>query len=80
MTIKLLPKVFKSTSRPVFTMLFTIKLSDSQTVKANILAIMLFDVSLLTLLILCVVLNRAYYIPWESTVYIYVRYSKIMLN
>ena len=80
MTIKLLPKVFKSTSRPVFTMLFTIKLSDSQTVKANILAIMLFDVSLLTLLILCFVLNRAYYIPWESTVYIYVRYSKIMLN
>ena len=36
MTIKLLPKVFKLTSRPVFTMLFTIKLSDCQTFKANI--------------------------------------------
>ena len=36
MTIKWLPKVFKLTSRPVFTMLFTIKLSDSQTVMANI--------------------------------------------
>ena len=81
MTIKLLPKVFKLTSRPVFTMLFTIKLSDCQTVtvKANIglLAIMLFDISLL---ILCFVLNRACHIPWESTVYIYVEYSKIMLN
>ena len=32
MTIKLLPKAFKFTSRPVFTMLFTIKLSDCQTV------------------------------------------------
>ena len=36
MTIKLLPKEFKLTSRPVFTKLFTIKLSDCQTVKANI--------------------------------------------
>ena len=33
---------------------------------------MLFDVSLLTLLILCFVLNRACHIPWESTVYVYV--------
>ena len=69
MTIKLLPKVFKLTSRPVFTMLFTIKLSECQTVMANIhiLAIILFDVSLLTRLILCFVLNRAYHVPWEST-------------
>ena len=66
MTIKLLPKVFKLTSRPAFTMLFTIKLSDCQTVMANI-GIILFDVSLLTLLILCFVLNRAYHISWEST-------------
>ena len=49
----------------MFTMLFTIKLSD---------------VSLLTLLILCFVLNRACPIPWEITVYAYVEYSKIMLN
>ena len=35
MTVALLPKVFKLTSRPVFTMLFTIKLSDCQVVKAN---------------------------------------------
>ena len=35
MTVELLPKVFKLTSRPVFTMLFTIKLSDCQAVKAN---------------------------------------------
>ena len=35
MTVALLPKVFKLTRRPVFTMLFTIKLSDCQVVKAN---------------------------------------------
>ena len=35
MTVALLPKVFKLTSRPVFTMLFIIKLSDCQAVKAN---------------------------------------------
>ena len=35
MTVALLPKVFKLTSRPVFTMLFTIKLSDCHVVKAN---------------------------------------------
>ena len=65
----------------MFTKLFTIKLSDCQTVKANIgNTIMLFDVLLLTLLILCFVLNRVCHIPWESTVYIYVEYSKIMLN
>ena len=37
MTIKLLPREFKLTSGPVFTKLFTIKLSDCQTVKANII-------------------------------------------
>ena len=60
MTVALLPKVFKLTSRPVFTMLFTIKLSDCQVVKANTV----YHIGL----------------PLESTVYICVEYSQMMLN
>ena len=79
MTVALLPKVFKLTSRPVFTMLFTIKLSDCQVVKANHV-ILLFAVDAVASVFCRPLLNMAYHILWESTVYICVEYSQMMLN
>ena len=77
MTLKLLPKEYKLTRRPVFTKLFTIKLSDCQTVKANIGNTVIWRFAVDSVDSVFCFKGSA---TWESTVYIYVEYSKIMLN